>query len=65
MEKSLNHAPRQSEVDVTVSLFAEIVLDRAIRDFQKKRLQMEIDEALKTRNKQAFLQLTEELKTFS
>lgn len=64
MEKNLLNAPQQ-EVSVMDSLFAEMVLDKAILDFQRKQIQKEIDQSLQDRNKEAFLELSGKLKSIS
>ncbi|BCU81805.1 UPF0302 protein YpiB [Polycladomyces abyssicola] len=45
-----------------LSLMAEMILDKAVQEFQKKHLYRQIDQALAEGNKAAFLQLTEEWK---
>ena len=64
MEKNLLNSP-QIEVNVMDSLFAEMVLDKALRDFRKEKIQMKIDLSLRDKNKAEFLRLTEELKKVS
>ena len=64
MEKKLLNAPQQ-EVRAMDSLVAEMVLDKAILDFQKKQIQKEIDQSLQDGNKEAFLELSEKLKRIS
>jgi uncharacterized protein YpiB (UPF0302 family) len=58
-----NPMERQDLVqDQLLSLFAEMLLDQAVRRFQKKQLYAKIDESLKNQNKQEFLVLSAELK---
>jgi uncharacterized protein YpiB (UPF0302 family) len=64
MEKNLLNLP-QLEVNIMDSLFAEMVLDKALRDFRKEKIQMKIDLSLRDKNKAEFLRLTEELKKIS
>ncbi|MGM0878900.1 MAG: IDEAL domain-containing protein [Bacillota bacterium] len=64
MEKNLLYSP-QPEGNVTDSLFAEMVLDKALLDFRKEKIQQKIDQSLRDRNKKEFLRLTEELKNVS
>jgi uncharacterized protein YpiB (UPF0302 family) len=64
MEKNLLNSP-QLEVNVMDSLFAEMVLDKALRDFRKEKIQKKIDLSLRDKNKAEFLRLTEELKKVS
>ncbi|WP_124727354.1 YpiB family protein [Staphylospora marina] len=46
--------------DHLLSLFAEMLLDRAIRDFQERDLYRRIDHALSQRDEKTFLQLSEQ-----
>jgi len=64
MEKNLLNSP-QPEVNIMDSLFAEMVLDKALRDFRKEKIQKKIDLSLRDKNKTEFLRLTEELKKVS
>ncbi|MBD1381352.1 IDEAL domain-containing protein [Metabacillus arenae] len=64
MEQKLLNSP-QSEVNVIDSLFAEMVLDKALLDFRKKKIQQKIDQSLQDRNKREFLRLSEKLKDLS
>jgi uncharacterized protein YpiB (UPF0302 family) len=64
MEKKLLNSP-QPEVNIMDSLFAEMVLDKALRDFRKEKIQKNIDLSLRDKNKTEFLRLTEELKKVS
>lgn len=65
MEKNLLNTPTETEVNVMYSELADIVLNKALRDFRKEQLRTEIDRSLKNRNKEEFLRLTEELKSIS
>lgn len=65
MEKNLLNTPPETEVNVMYSELADIVLNKALRDFRKEQLRTEIDRSLKNRNKEEFLRLTEELKSIS
>lgn len=56
MEKQLPRTPLRPE------MIAEMVLDKAIRDFRKKKIEMAIDHSLKNRDKEEFIRLTDELK---
>ena len=64
MEKNLLNSP-QPELNVLDSLFAEMLLDKALLDFRKEKIQQKIDQSLRDRNKREFLRLTEELKNVS
>ncbi|WP_408008388.1 IDEAL domain-containing protein [Pseudalkalibacillus sp. A8] len=65
MERNLLNTPPQSEVNVMDSEFAEMVLNKALRNFRKEQIRKEIDQSLQDRNKEEFLRLTEELKNIS
>ncbi|WP_243291514.1 IDEAL domain-containing protein [Bacillus sp. FJAT-47783] len=64
MEKNLLNT-EQSEVNVTDAQIAEMVLNKALLDFRKEKIQQKIDQSLKDRNKEEFMRLTEELKSIS
>ena len=44
-------------------MLAELFLDQVINDFKKMKILKEIDLSLKNKDKEAFLRLTEELKS--
>jgi uncharacterized protein YpiB (UPF0302 family) len=60
MKKYLLNSP-QSEVPGIDSLFAEMILDKALLTFRKEQLEQKIDQSLRDRNKGEFLRFTEEL----
>lgn len=60
MKKYLLNSP-QSEVPGIDSLFAEMILDKALLTFRKEQLEQKIDQSLRDRNKEEFLRFTEEL----
>lgn len=62
MEKYLLNAPKQSVGNVVDSLFAEMVLEKALYDFRKAELKKQIDETLIAGDKEKFYRLSEELK---
>ncbi|MFC7392761.1 IDEAL domain-containing protein [Scopulibacillus cellulosilyticus] len=62
MERNLLNISPQSEVNATDSELAEMLLNKALRDFQKEQILKRIDQSLQDRNKDEFLRLTEELK---
>ncbi|MBQ6446136.1 IDEAL domain-containing protein [Cytobacillus oceanisediminis] len=61
MEKYLLNAPKQSVGNVVDSLFAEMVLEKALYDFRKVELKRQIDETLIAGDRELFYRLTEEL----
>jgi uncharacterized protein YpiB (UPF0302 family) len=48
-----------------LGLLAEMILDDAVKEFQRKQLYGQIDQALESRDEQAFLQLCQQLKQLS
>jgi uncharacterized protein YpiB (UPF0302 family) len=59
----VNPMEKQDVVHGTVlGLLAEMVLDEALRNFRKKKLYTQIDEALKLGDQNKFMELTNELK---
>ncbi|MCM3651064.1 IDEAL domain-containing protein [Metabacillus litoralis] len=66
MGKFLRSTSQQPKVDTETvnSLYVEMVLDKVSRDYRKDQILKEIDRSLKDRNKQEFLRLTEELKSY-
>jgi uncharacterized protein YpiB (UPF0302 family) len=63
VKKYFLNAPQQPEVPDD-SQMAEMVLDKALRDFQKEQILKEIDFSLRDRNEKEFLRLTEKLQTY-
>jgi uncharacterized protein YpiB (UPF0302 family) len=64
MEKKLLNSPQPELIGIN-SLFAEMVLDKAITDFRREKIQQKIDQSLSNKNKKEFFRLTEELKKLS
>jgi uncharacterized protein YpiB (UPF0302 family) len=62
MDKFLLNTSQQKEINTLNSLYAEMLLDKALRDFRINQILKEIDRSLQYRNKEEFLRLTEELK---
>jgi uncharacterized protein YpiB (UPF0302 family) len=46
-------------------MLADLFLDQTMNDFKRSKILKEIDQSLKNKDKQAFLRLTEELKSVS
>ncbi|QTL52547.1 IDEAL domain-containing protein [Priestia aryabhattai] len=46
-------------------MLAELFLDQMMDDFKRNKILEEIDQSLKNKDKEAFLRLTEELKSTS
>ncbi|MDO6851500.1 IDEAL domain-containing protein [Priestia megaterium] len=56
-----------NEIDPSLrdEMLAELFLDQMMNDFKRSKVLTEIDQSLKNKDKQAFLRLTEELKSIS
>ncbi|MBU8690987.1 IDEAL domain-containing protein [Priestia megaterium] len=56
-----------NEIDPSLrdEMLAELFLDQTMNDFKRSKILKEIDQSLKNKDKQAFLRLTEELKSLS
>lgn len=63
MKKYFLNTP-QKPIVTDDSVLAEMVLDKALRDFQMEKLLREIDSSLVSKNKEEFMRLTEELKEY-
>ena len=63
MKKYSLNSPEQPEV-IDDSLLAEMVLQKALYDFQIEQILKEIDQSLLEHNKENFMNLTEKLKMY-
>ncbi|MGG4380548.1 IDEAL domain-containing protein [Priestia megaterium] len=56
-----------NEIDPSLrdEMLAELFLGQTMNDFKRSKILKEIDQSLKNKDKQAFLRLTEELKSLS
>lgn len=63
MKKYFLNAPQQPEVTDDAQM-AEMVLNKALHDFQKEQILKEIDHSLRDRNEKDFLRLTEKLQMY-
>lgn len=64
MEKRLLNSPQPTDEN-NDSVIAEMFLNNVMIEFRREVLRKEIDLSLQERNKEAFLQLSEELKKIS
>ncbi|MGX6442190.1 IDEAL domain-containing protein [Neobacillus sp. K501] len=64
MEKRLLNSPQPTDEN-NDSVIAEMFLNNVLLDFRRDAIRKEIDRSLLERNKEAFIQLTEELKKIS
>ena len=56
-----------NEIDPSLrdEMLAELFLNQTMNDFKRSKILKEIDQSLKNKDNQAFLRLTEELKSLS
>lgn len=59
---NVKHTTLEDFVTTVNDLGVELVIDEALREARKKQLKMLIDEALVNKNKEDFIQYTEEYK---
>jgi len=61
----LNNGINNFDPGLRDEMLAELFLDQTMNDFKRNKILKEIDQSLKNKDKQAFLRLTEELKSVS
>ncbi|MCR8929606.1 IDEAL domain-containing protein [Priestia megaterium] len=61
----LNNVINNVDPGLRDEMLAELFLDQTMNDFKRNEILKEIDQSLKNKDKQAFLRLTEELKSVS
>lgn len=61
----LNNGINNIDPGLRDQMLAELFLDQTMNDFKRNKILKEIDQSLKNKDKQAFLRLTEELKSVS
>ncbi len=62
MENFSPDTSQQQKTNTLDSLCAELMVDKALRDFRIEQIYKEIDRSLQCKDKEEFLRLTEELK---
>ncbi|UYP07127.1 IDEAL domain-containing protein [Priestia megaterium] len=60
-----NNVLNENDPSLRDKMLAELFLDQTMNDFKRSKILREIDQSLKNKDKQAFLRLTEELKSVS
>ncbi|WP_455931147.1 IDEAL domain-containing protein [Priestia aryabhattai] len=63
MENNVSNEVKRMETNISDEMLPELFLNQAIKDFKKSKIVEEIDKSLKNKDKEAFLCLTEELKS--
>ncbi|MCM3186488.1 IDEAL domain-containing protein [Priestia megaterium] len=65
MENNTLNGMDRVDQNLRDEMLAELFLDQMMNNFKKSKILEEIDQSLKNKNKEAFLRLTEELKSVS
>ncbi|MDI3091282.1 IDEAL domain-containing protein [Priestia megaterium] len=65
MEKNVSREIKQIETNISDEMLPKLFLNQVMKDFKKSKILEEIDQSLKNKDKEAFLLLTEELKSLS
>ncbi|MED4002252.1 MULTISPECIES: IDEAL domain-containing protein [Priestia] len=60
-----NNVLKNIDPSLRDEMLAELFLDQTMNDFKRSKILKEIDHSLKNKDKQAFLRLTEQLKSVS
>ncbi|MES5266545.1 IDEAL domain-containing protein [Priestia megaterium] len=65
MENNVLNGMDRVDPNLRDEMLAELFLDQMMNDFKRSKILEEIDHSLKNKDKEAFLRLTEELKSVS
>ncbi|KOP74005.1 MULTISPECIES: IDEAL domain-containing protein [Priestia] len=65
MENDVSNKITQVESKISDEILTELFLAQIMNDFKKSKILKKIDQSLQNRDKEAFLRLTEELKSVS
>ncbi|MFE8064756.1 IDEAL domain-containing protein [Priestia aryabhattai] len=65
MENNLLNEMDRINPNLRDEILAELFLDKMMNNFKKSKILEEIDQSLKNKDKEAFLRLTEELRSVS
>ena len=65
MENNILNGMDRVDPNLRDEMLAEMFLDQMMNDFKRSKILEEIDQSLKNKDKEAFLLLTEELKSVS
>jgi uncharacterized protein YpiB (UPF0302 family) len=63
MENNVSNEVKRLETNISDEMLPELFLNQVTKDFKKNKIVEEIDQSLKNKDKEAFLRLTEELKS--
>ncbi|WP_223546770.1 IDEAL domain-containing protein [Priestia aryabhattai] len=65
MENNVHNGIERVDPSLRDEMLAELFLDEMMNDFKRSKILEEIDHSLKNKDKEAFLHLTEKLKSVS
>ncbi|MFE4047087.1 MULTISPECIES: IDEAL domain-containing protein [Priestia] len=65
MENNMSNEISQVETSISDEMLAELFLSQVMKDFKKGKILEEIDQSLRNKDKEAFLRLTNKLKSAS
>jgi uncharacterized protein YpiB (UPF0302 family) len=65
MENNMSNDMSQVDTSISDEVLAELFLSQVMKDFKKGKILEEIDQSLKNKDKEAFLRLTDKLKSAS
>jgi len=65
MENNVLNEMNEIDPSLRDEMLAELFLDQTMNDFKRSKILTEIDQSLKNKDTEAFLRLTEELKSVS
>ncbi|MED4240529.1 MULTISPECIES: IDEAL domain-containing protein [Priestia] len=65
MENNVLNGMDRVDPNLRDEMLAELFLDQMMNDFKRSKILEEIDHSLKNKDKEAFLRLTEKLKSVS
>ncbi|MCM3544257.1 IDEAL domain-containing protein [Priestia megaterium] len=63
MENNVLNEMNQVDPNLRDEMLAELFLDQMMNDFKRSKILEKIDQSLKNKDKEAFLRLTEKLKS--
>ena len=65
MENNVLNGMERVDPNLRDEMLAELFLDQMMNDFKRSKILEKVDQSLKNKDKEAFLRLTEELKSVS
>ncbi|QDZ88265.1 IDEAL domain-containing protein [Priestia megaterium] len=65
MENNVHNGMDRVDPSLRDEMLAELFLNQVMNDFKRSKILEKVDQSLKNKDKEAFLRLTEELKSVS